>query len=85
MGNFEGENGPAQDMSGHVRRSIHSNRLNRGQNRYGADSDWDVLDEVHIGATWRTRLTRMYAAAMRPHLKLLWPLVCQTNYSTTRG
>jgi len=30
---------------------------------------------VHIGATWRTRLNRPCAAAMRPYVKLLWPLV----------
>jgi len=29
----------------------------------------------HIGATWRIRLNRLYAAAMRPYVKLLWPLV----------
>ena len=31
----------------------------------------------HIGATWRIRLNRPYAAAMRPYVKLLWPLVCK--------
>ena len=30
MGNFEGEKGPAQEMPGHVRRSIYSKRLGRG-------------------------------------------------------
>jgi len=30
---------------------------------------------VHIGATWRIRLNRPCAAAMRPYVKLLWPLV----------
>jgi len=34
-----------------------------------------VLDGVHIGATRRTRLNRLCAAAMRPFVKLLWPLV----------
>jgi len=29
-----------------------------------------VLDGVHIGATWWTRLNRPCAAAMRPHIKL---------------
>jgi len=41
--------------------------------RFGAD--WGVLDRVHIGATWRIRLNRPCAAAMRPYAKLLWPLV----------
>ena len=29
----------------------------------------------HIGATWRIRLKRPFAAAMRSNVKLLWPLV----------
>jgi len=35
----------------------------------------------HIGATWRIRLNRPSAAAMRPYVKLLWPLVlfCVTS------
>ena len=32
-------------------------------------------DGVHIGATWRIRLKRPFEAAMRPFIKLLWPLV----------
>ena len=50
MGNFDGEKGPTQDMQGHVRRSIYSKPLSRGQNRYGADADWGVLDR---GTLWR--------------------------------
>ena len=38
---------------------------------------------VHIGATWRMRVNRSSAAAMRPYVKLLWPLVlhswCKEN------
>jgi len=30
---------------------------------------------VHTGATWPIRLNRPCAAAMRPYVKLLWPLV----------
>ena len=30
---------------------------------------------VYIGATWRIRLNRLCAVAMRPYVKLLWPLV----------
>jgi len=30
---------------------------------------------VYIGAIWRIRLNRLYAAAMRIYVKLLWPLV----------
>jgi len=62
-------------MLGHVRRSIYSKQLSKGQNRYGAVVDLAVLDGVHIGATWRIRLSRPYAAAMRPYVKLLRPLV----------
>jgi len=42
--------------AGHVRRSIYSKRLGRGQDRYGAGADWGVLDGVHVGATWWIRL-----------------------------
>ena len=34
-----------------------------------------VLDGLHIGANWRIRLNRLCAAAMRPYVKLLSPLV----------
>ena len=36
---------------------------------------WLSLYGVHIGATWRIQLNRPCAAAMRPYVKLLWPLV----------
>ena len=49
-GNFEGKKGPAQDMRGYVWRLIYSKRLSRGQNRYGADANWSVLDG---GEHWR--------------------------------
>jgi len=42
----------------------------QGQNLYGVDADWDVLGGIHIGATWRIRLNRPCAAAMRPYVKL---------------
>jgi len=34
-----------------------------------------VLDGIHIRATWRIWLNRPCAAAMRPYVKLLWPLI----------
>ena len=45
-GNFEGERGlvQAQYMLRHVRRSTYSKLLSRGQNRYGTDGDWGVLN-----------------------------------------
>jgi len=36
---------------------------------------WLSVYGVHIGATWRIRLDRPCVAAMRPYVKLLWPLV----------
>jgi len=36
---------------------------------------WLSIYGVHIGATWWMRLNRPCAAAMRPYVKLLWPLV----------
>jgi len=47
-GNFEGESGPAQNMSGHVRWSIYSKRLSRGQNGYGADADLCIKWGAHL-------------------------------------
>ena len=35
----------------------------------------DVLDGVHIGATWRIRLNHPCAAAKRPYVELLRPLL----------
>ena len=49
-GNFEGKKSPAQDMPGHVQRSVYSKRLSRGQYRYGVDASWGVPD---WGAYWR--------------------------------
>jgi len=74
-GNFEGKNGPAQNMPGHVWWLIYSKWLSRGQKRYGADSNWSVLDGVPIGATWWIRLNRPCVAAMQSYGKLLWPLI----------
>jgi len=34
----------------------------------------------HIGASWRIRLNRPCAAAMRPYVKLLWPFVAYLNH-----
>jgi len=36
---------------------------------------WLCIYGVHIGATWRIRLNHPCAAAMRPYVKLLSPLV----------
>ena len=37
----------------------------------------------HIDATWRIRLNRPSAAAMRPYVKLLWPLVIIRPHRST--
>jgi len=39
--------------------------------------------EGHIGATWRMRLNRPSAAAMRPYVKILWPLVIIRPHRST--
>jgi len=36
---------------------------------------WLFIYGVHIGTTWRMRLNRPCAAAIRPYVNLLWPLV----------
>jgi len=60
--NFDSEKGPTQDMLRHVRQSIYSKRLSRGQNLYDTDADWSVLDGVHIGPPgkydWTLRVRR---------------------------
>jgi len=76
------------DTHGHVQHLIYSKHLSRGQNRYGADADWDVLDGLHIGATWWIRLNSpcLVAASLPPSVTLLWPLrqghqkVCLEKY-----
>jgi len=60
---------------GHVRWSIYSKWVIRGHNQYSADASWGVLDGLRIGATWQIRLNHPCAVAMRPYVKLLWPLV----------
>jgi len=42
-----------------------------------------VFDEVHTSATWRIPLNRPCAAAMRPVVKLLWPLIIRPHRSST--
>ena len=55
---------------GHVWRSIYSKLLSRAVPVLGG-CRWGM----HIGVTWRIRLNRPCAAAMRLYIKLLWPLV----------
>jgi len=45
-------------MPRHVRRSIYSERLSRGQHRYGLEADWVYYMGVHIGATCPILLNR---------------------------
>jgi len=54
----------AKDMPEHVRWSVCS--YSAGQDWYGADGGWGVLDGGHIGVTCRTGLKRPCAASMRP-------------------
>jgi len=41
---------------------------------------WLSVYGVHIGATWRIRLNRPCVAAVRPCVKLLWPLVIYSDW-----
>ena len=45
----------------------------QGQHQYGADANWGVLDEMHIGATCQIRLKHRCVALMQPYVKLFWP------------
>jgi len=71
-GQFWGQKGSG---SGNARGLIYSKWLSRGQHLYSADADWGVVDRMHIDATWRLQLNHPCVAAMRPCVKLLWPLV----------
>jgi len=46
------------------------------------DADWGVLDghALHIGATWLIQLTNLSAVPVWPYVKLLVPLVADSNY-----
>ena len=44
----EGEKWPAQDIPGHMRLSLNSKRISRGQHRYSADANWGVLMGVQL-------------------------------------
>jgi len=57
--------------------------LNRSRCRLGWGLGWvqgNVLGGVHTGAMWQLPLNRPCMAAMRPVVKLLWPL----NYSACK-
>ena len=65
----------ALDLTEYVWRSIYSKRLSRGQNRYGANADWGVLDG---GAHWRHLVNTIKPTVCRSdasYVKLLLPLV----------
>jgi len=83
MVQFEGKKWPAQNRPGHVRRSMYLKWLRRRQQRYGADADWHVVDGVYIGVTRRIRLNR--AAAMLPHVILIWQLVIYYTVSQKKS
>jgi len=66
--------GLSQDMLGHVWQSIYTQIDSAGkQHWYCADADWDVLDGVHIGATYGIRLNRPYVAGW-------WQSSLMSNY-----
>jgi len=58
---------------GHVRRYSKRHSRRAEPVRY-TDASWSILMEMHIGVTWRIGLKRPCKTAMRPYVKLLWPL-----------
>jgi len=58
----------------HVRWSVYSNRLSRGQHRYGVDSDWGVLDR---GAHWHNP-----ANTTEPYVCIGDAALCQITLTT---
>jgi len=74
-GNFEGKRRPAQDMPARVHQSIYSKHLIKGQHQYSADANWNVLDAVHIGTTWRIRLNRLCCRLMSNYFYHLFILI----------
>jgi len=54
------------------------------QRRCHGSHFWLSIYGVYVGATWQIRLNRPFAAAMRPYVKLLWPLVVITNPNSHR-
>ena len=55
--------------------SSEDSRFRGSKGRWNCNRFWLSIYGVHIDATWRIRLNRPWAAAMRPYVKLLWPLV----------
>jgi len=60
--------------------SRHTESDSAGQNHYVVDADWDVLDGVQMGATWRIRLNRPCAAAMGSYVRLVSPVYIFLQY-----
>jgi len=73
---FKGERGP-----GHLQ-LIYSKRLSRGQNRYGADADWDVLNG---GVHWWTVCMRRWCDIMSSYIDHLlltvWAYLLNSIYT----
>jgi len=56
-----------------VKLSDEDSRFRGSKGRCYSNRFWLSIYGVHIDATWRIRLNRPSAAAMRPYVKLLWP------------
>jgi len=85
MGKFLGKEETVVKYRNFLPWAVHK-RLNRSACRFGCGLGWaeGITSSVIfvrwrqcalVGATWRIRLNRLATAAMRPYVKLLWPLV----------
>ena len=81
--NFKGKRGRPVVKYSHTLPWAVQKRLNRWRCRLGFGLGWaqGSLRQlgVHTGATWRIPLNRPCAVAMRPYVKLLWPLDTHLN------
>jgi len=71
-GQLSGRNGAGP---GHAQRSIYSKRLSKGRTSMAWMPIGRYYMDVHVDATWRIRLNRPCAVAVRPRVKLLRLLV----------
>ena len=85
MGKFLGKEETVVKYRNFLPWAVHK-RLNRSACRFGCGLGWaeGITSSIIfvrwrqcalMGATWRIRLNRLAAVAMRPYVKLLWPLV----------
>jgi len=74
-GNFKAKGAARCEVVASVCRELSKKRLNWSRCRMRFGLRKHALRRVHTGATWRIPSNRPRVAAMRPDIKLLWPLV----------